>query len=60
MIFDKHTKKKAGMQGYQLLLVDRHCSPVNLDFFDYANQNQIIVLVLPLYDTYQLQLLNVG
>ena len=37
MVFNKHMKKKAGIQGYQLLLVDRYCSYVNLDFFDYID-----------------------
>ena len=60
MVFDKHTKKKADVWGYQLLLVDRHYNHINLNFFDYADQNQIIVLVLPLYAIYWLQLLDIG
>ena len=60
MVFDKHTKKKAGARGYRLLLVDGHCSHVNLDFFDYADRNRIIVLVLPPHATHRLQPLDVG
>lgn len=45
-VFDRYTQKKAG-RSYRLLLVDGHCSHVNLSFFDYADKNQIIVLVLP-------------
>ena len=60
MIFDKYTKEKAGNHKYQLLLVDRYCSHVNLDFFDYANKYQIIVLILLSHTTYQLYILDVN
>ncbi len=60
MVFDKYTKKKAGVQGYWLLLVDKYYSHVNLNFFDYANWNRIIVLVLLPHATYRLQPLDVG
>lgn len=60
MVFDKHTKKKVGARGYRLLLIDGYCSHVNLDFFDYADRNRIIFLVLPSHATHRLQLLNVG
>lgn len=49
MVFNKHTKKKADICGYRLLLVDRHSSHVNLEFLDHADINQIIVLVLLFY-----------
>lgn len=60
MVFDNHTKEKAGMRGYRLLLVDGHSSHVNLDFLDYADRNRIIVLVLPPHATHRLQPLGVG
>lgn len=60
MVFDKHTKEKAGIRGYRLLLVDGHSSHVNLDFLDYADRNRIIVLVLPPHATHRLQPLDVG
>ena len=60
MVFDKYTKEKEGNRGFRLLLVDEHYSHINLDFFDYAVKNQIIVLVLLPYVTYQLQPLDVG
>ena len=42
-----------------MLLVDGHCSHVNLDFFDYVDQNRIIVLVLPPHATHRLQPLDI-
>ena len=59
MVFDRYTKAKAG-RGYQLLLVDSHCSHVNLSFFEYANKHRIIVLILPPHSTHRLQPLDVG
>lgn len=60
MVFNKHIKEKAGIYRYLLLLVDGHSSHINLKFFNYADKNQIIVLVLSLYVIYQLQLLDAG
>lgn len=59
MIFDKQIKKKVGICEYRLLLVDGHFSHVNLDFFAYADKNQIIVLVLLFHAIHQLQSLNI-
>lgn len=58
-MFDRYTKTKAG-RGYRLLLVDGHCSCVNLSFFDYADKHRIIILVLPPHSTHRLQPLDVG
>ena len=58
-VFDKHTKEKAG-RGYRLLIVDGHCSHVNLSFLDYAERHRIIVLILPPHSTHRLQPLDVG
>ena len=52
IIFNKYTKEKAGIRRYQLLLVDRYSSYVNLDFLNYIDRNQIIILVLPLHAIY--------
>lgn len=60
MVLDNHTKEKAGMRGYRLLLVDGHSSHVSLDFLDYADRNRIIVLVLSPHATHRLQPLGVG
>ena len=54
MVFNKNTKEKARQPQIQLLLVDRHCSHINLDFSDYADKYQIIVLVLPPHAVHQL------
>lgn len=59
MVFDKYIKKKTSVRGYQLLLVDGYYSHMNLDFFNYTDQNQIIVLVLLPHNTNQLQLLDI-
>ncbi len=53
MVFDKYTKEKAGNRGYRLLLVDRHCCNVNLNFFDNADKHRIIILVLPPHATHR-------
>ena len=58
-MFDKHTKEKVRRE-YQLLIVDRHCSYVNLLFLDYAERHRIIVLILPPHSTHRSQLLDVG
>ncbi len=60
IVFDKYTKGKTGNCGYRLLLVNGHCSHVNLNFFDYADKHQITVLVLPPHVTHRLQPLEVG
>lgn len=60
MVFNKHTKEKAGIHGYRLLLVDGHSSHVNLDFLDYVDKNRIIVLVLSPHATYRLQPYDIG
>lgn len=46
MRFNKYTKEKVDNHKYQLLLVDRYYSHVNLDFFNYVNKYQIFVLFL--------------
>ena len=58
-MFDCYTKTKAG-RGYRLLLVDGHCSHVNLSFLDYADKHWIIILVLPPHSTHRFQPLDVG
>ena len=58
-MFDKYIKEKA-KQGYWLLIVDGHCSYVNLSFLDYVKKHQIIILILPPHFTYWLQSLDIG
>ena len=58
-VFDHYTKEKAG-RGRRLLIVDGHNSHVNLAFIDYADQNRIIISVLPPHSTHRLQPLDVG
>lgn len=45
-ILDRSTKEKAGW-GHRLLVVDSHSSHINLKFIDYADQNRILIAVLP-------------
>lgn len=59
IIFDRHTKKKAGY-SYRLLLVDGHSSHVNLRFINYCDQNRILLVILPPHSTHRLQPLDVG
>ncbi len=40
--------------------MDGHSSHVNLGFLDYADQNQILVVILPPHSTHRLQPLDVG
>lgn len=54
MIFNKYIKKKISNYGYCLLLIDRYYNFINLDFFNYANKYQIIILKLFFYSIYQL------
>ncbi len=43
-----------------MLIVDKHYSHVNLLFLDYLERHWIIVLILLLYTTHQLQRLDVA
>jgi hypothetical protein len=58
-IFDPATKAKAG-RSKRLLIVDRHSSYVNMEFINWADQNSIIIYILPSHTTHQLQPLDVG
>ena len=40
--------------------MDGHSSHVNLGFLDYADQNRILVVILPSHSTHRLQPLDVG
>ena len=58
-VFNRHTKEKSG-QGRRLLIVDGHSSHVNISFLDWADQERIIILVLPPHSTHRLQPLDVA
>jgi hypothetical protein len=58
-VFDRHTKAKAGNRR-RLLIVDGHSSHVNLKFIEWADNNRILVLILPPHSTHRLQPLDVG
>ena len=58
-VFDPATKAKAG-QSKCLLIVDGHSSHVNMEFINWADQNGIIIHILPSHTTHQLQPLDIG
>jgi hypothetical protein len=58
-VFDPATKAKAG-RSKRLLIVDGHSSHVNMEFINWADQNGIIIHILPAHTTHRLQPLDVG
>jgi hypothetical protein len=58
-VFKKYTKPKRATQKY-LLIMDGHSSHVNMTFVNWADENNIILLILPPHTTHQLQPLDVG
>ncbi|EDN09858.1 predicted protein [Histoplasma mississippiense (nom. inval.)] len=58
-VFDPHTKQKA-RNHYRLLILDGHSSHINMAFIDYADQNRILLIILPPHSTHRLQPLDVG
>ena len=58
-VFDPATKVKAG-RSKRLLIVDGHSSHVNMEFINWADQNGIIIHILPAHTTHRLQPLDVG
>jgi len=59
--FDKHTRDRQGGNGRpRLLILDGHCSHINLEFCQYAIDNNIELLCFPSHTTHLLQPLDVG
>ena len=58
-VFDHSTREKVG-RSWHLLIIDGHSSHVNFQFLDYMDWNQILINILLLHSTHQLQPLNVG
>lgn len=59
-VFDRHTKRKAGLgRKWRLLIVDGHGSHVTRDFLDYCMKRRILVAVFPPHSTHSLQPLDV-
>lgn len=59
-VFDRHTKRKAGLgRKWRLLIVDGHGSHVTQDFLDYCMKRRILVAVYPPHSTHSLQPLDV-
>ena len=52
-IFHHHTKDKSGNRR-QLLIVDGHSSHVNMKFINFADENRILILILPPHSTHRL------
>jgi hypothetical protein len=57
--FNNATRHKCGARGWQLLIVDGHCSHVNMEWIDYCDKFRIILAVLPPHSTHRLQPLDV-
>jgi len=58
-VFDPATKAKAS-RSKRLLIVDGHSSHVNMEFINSADENGIIIHILPSHTTHRLQPLDVG
>ena len=59
--FDKHTRDRQGGNGRpRLLILDSHHSHINLEFCQYAIDNNIELLCFPSHTTHLLQPLDVG
>ena len=58
-VFHRHTKDKAGNRR-RLLIVDGHSSHVNMKFIMWVDKHRIIIAIIPLHSTHQLQLLDMG
>lgn len=60
-VFNRHTKDRdTRIRARRMLIVDGHSSHVNLKFIEYADQNRILIAVLPPHSTHRLQPLDVG
>jgi len=59
--FDKHTRDQQGGNGHpHLLILDGYCSHINLEFCQYAIDNNIELLCFPSHTTHLLQPLDVS
>jgi hypothetical protein len=58
-VFERYTKPKRATTK-RLLIVDGHSSHVNMEFVDWADRHNIILLILPPHTTHRLQPLDVG
>ena len=59
--FDKHTRnRQSGNSRPRLLILDGHRSHINLEFSQYAIDNNIELLCFPSHTTHLLQPLDVG
>ena len=58
-VFQRYTKP-ARTNTKRLLIIDGHSSHVNMEFINYADCHNIIILILPPHTTHQLQPLDVG
>jgi hypothetical protein len=57
-VFDHNTKVKA-RSSYPLLILDGHRSQRTRDFFEYCNQNKILLAIYPPHSTHTPQPLGV-
>lgn len=58
-VFDRETKDKARRQ-WRLLFLDGHGSHLTMKFFDYCDDNKILLATYPPHSTHSLQPLDVG
>ncbi|EDN07669.1 predicted protein [Histoplasma mississippiense (nom. inval.)] len=56
-VFNPLTKAKAG-RSWRLLILNDHSSHINIKFISYADQNRILLTVLPPHSTHRLQPLD--
>jgi hypothetical protein len=50
-VFDRYTKKKA-RRKYRLLIIDGHGSHVTMDFIRYCDDNKILLMIFPTFNSY--------
>jgi len=57
--FNNATQHKCGARGWRLLVVDGHCSHLNMEWIDYCDKHRIILAIFPPHSTHRLQPLDV-
>jgi hypothetical protein len=58
--FENATRHKCGARGWRLLVVDGHCSHLNMEWIDFCDKQRIILVIFPPHSTHRLQPLDVG
>jgi len=58
--FENATRHKCGARGCRLLVVDGHCSHLNMEWIDFCDKQRVILVIFPPHSTHRLQPLDVG